>query len=294
MPLTKLKTTPEYSWTFSAIGTQWEIVTDAQIVPEHRQQIIDLIEVFDRTYSRFRKDSLVATMAKKPGEYTLPRNAEQLFDYYDALWEITEQKVTPMVGELLASAGYDEAYSLKPTDKLPAVVNYREVLQRNGSTVYLKQGALLDIGAVGKGFLIDEVSRMLTELNYKSFTVDGSGDMRTVGAREEVIGLENPFDTTQIIGTVRLSGRALCASASNRRAWGDWHHIVDPVTNQPVRDIIATWVIADSAMIADGLATALFFVSPKTLAQRYTYEYIRMHADGSIEYSDYFSEGIFS
>jgi thiamine biosynthesis lipoprotein len=65
------------------------------------------------------------------------------------------------------------------------------------------------------------------------------------------------------------------------------------VTARPTRDVIATWVIADSAMIADGLATALFFTAPEKLAATYNYEYLRMHANGSIEYSEYFAKGVF-
>lgn len=293
MPSTTLKTTPRYSWQFDAIGTKWEIVTQLLISGALRKTIEYTIEEFDATYSRFRSDSLISKMAETPGEYLLPENSELIFNFYDELWDITHHKVTPTIGSTLALAGYDATYSLKQSESIDPVKNYQEVIRRDGLTFSLKSNVLLDIGAVGKGYLVDRISQILQESGHDTFVVDGSGDMRVSGKYNETVGLENPRDDTEVIGTIDFSDRAFCASAVNRRAWGEWHHIIDPTTNQPVRDIIATWVLADSAMIADGLATALFFVSPEKLATRYTYEYMRMHADGGVEYSNYFSKGIF-
>lgn len=293
MPSIKSKTTPKYSWQFDAIGTKWEIVSSLSISHSLKIRITKAIEDFDLTYSRFRSDSLVRKMAETPGEYEMPKSAETILNFYDELWDITEKKVTPMVGDVLVSAGYDEKYSLRPQATISPAFNYKKTVERSGTKVTLTHKAHIDIGAVGKGFLIDEIAQLLKNEGHDSFVVDGSGDMKVVGERVEVVGLENPHNTTEVIGTVNITNRALGASATNRRAWGNWHHIVDPIAGTPVQDIVATWVLADSAMIADGIATALFFISPQKLAERYTYEYLRIRADGSAEYSNYFSKGIF-
>jgi thiamine biosynthesis lipoprotein len=62
---------------------------------------------------------------------------------------------------------------------------------------------------------------------------------------------------------------------------------------KPTFEIVATWVIAEQTMIADGLATALFFVPPEQLREAFQFEYARMHYNGSLEYSPRFKEGIF-
>jgi thiamine biosynthesis lipoprotein len=293
MPSTRLKQTQRHSWAFDAIGTRWKIVSTSEINSPTQTRIKELIEAFDGIYSRFRSDSLIRVMANSPGEYQFPDSVTALFDFYDELWEITDHKVSPMVGSTLASAGYDEAYSLKPVGVRYKVPNYKQALHRTGTLLRLEGSTHIDIGAIGKGFLIDEITELLRIEGHTSFVVDGSGDVRVVGARTETIGLENPRDTSEVVGTVPLSNRALCASATNRRAWGDWHHVIDATTARPTQEIIATWVVADTAMIADGLATALFFVCPQVLAKRYTYEYMRMHADGGVEYSNYFAKGLF-
>ncbi|HEV7952266.1 MAG TPA: hypothetical protein VGO98_02725, partial [Candidatus Saccharimonadales bacterium] len=61
----------------------------------------------------------------------------------------------------------------------------------------------------------------------------------------------------------------------------------------PERDIIATWAIAKGAMISDGLATALFFTDPEKLAQSFAFQYVRIHQNGSVDYSSNFDGELF-
>jgi len=293
MPSTKSNPTPKHSWQFVAIGTKWEITASREISDDSKKVVTELIDDFDVTYSRFRSDSLVSTIAKTPGQYIFPKSSQELFGFYDELWEITDHQVSPMVGDILASAGYDAEYSLKPDASIKPALDYKKTVRRNGTSITVTESTLIDIGAVGKGYLVDQMVSCLYSLGYDSFVVDGSGDMRIVGEYEETVGLEDPRDTSKILGTVTVKNRALCASANNRRSWGDWHHIIEPSSARPTKEIVATWVIADTAMIADGLATALFFTSPEKLAGRYTYEYMRMHANGSVEYSNNFAKEVF-
>ena len=77
---------------------------------------------------------------------------------------------------------------------------------------------------------------------------------------------------------------ALCASAVNRRSWGEGlHHVLDARTGRPTSDVVATWVIAGEALVADALATALFFVPPARLMPEFDFTFVRVNADGRIE-----------
>ncbi|RYF27149.1 MAG: FAD:protein FMN transferase, partial [Chloroflexi bacterium] len=131
---------------------------------------------------------------------------------------------------------------------------------------------------------VDIVANLLKKHDHTQFTVDGSGDIYTT--RSEIIGLEHPFDSSKIIGTASIQDKSICGSASNKRAWGEGlHHIIDPTTSKPTNEIIAAWAIADTAMHADGLATALFFVAPDILLQHIAFDYVIVHKDGRIAYS---------
>ena len=109
------------------------------------------------------------------------------------------------------------------------------------------------------------------------------------------VGLEHPYDPARAIGIVSLGAGALCASAANRRAWGDGlHHVLDGTTGAPVRTVVASWAMAATAMMADALATALFFVDGSRLQQEFDCSWLTVYSDGHAEYSADFEGVLFS
>ena len=127
--------------------------------------------------------------------------------------------------------------------------------------------------------------------------IDASGDLLNAGAAcRSTWALEHPYDPARAIGIVSLGAGALCASAANRRAWGDGlHHVLDGTTGAPVRTVVASWAMAASAMVADALATALFFVDGSAAASRSsTVRWLTVHSDGHAEYSADFEGVLFS
>jgi thiamine biosynthesis lipoprotein len=115
--------------------------------------------------------------------------------------------------------------------------------------------------------------------------VDASGDLLVRGAPQR-IALEHPYDPRRAIGVVTVADEALCASAANRRAWGDGlHHVLDARTGRPVRTVVATWAIAGAAMIADAAATALFFDGGAEFAGEHGVHWVRVLSDGRAEWS---------
>src|SRR5687767_12462755 len=76
--------------------------------------------------------------------------------------------------------------------------------------------------------------------------------------------------------------------------WGDrLHHVVDARARQPVHDVVATWVVADNAALADGVATALFFTSGRELETSFPFSCVRLLASGGIEASTSFDGQLF-
>lgn len=276
---------PKHNYSFEAIGTQWQIETDTSLTSAVKQDIATCIKSFDAVYSRFRADSLVCTIAEKgKGSYQFPDSIKDLLHWYQKLYIATNQKVTPLIGRVLEDLGYDQTYSLQKKAATSAPL-WDDVLSLDGSTVNVLQPVTIDIGAAGKGYLVDCIAEILIHQKIESFVIDASGDMY-VSQSEQTIGLENPLDPSKVLGVTRITNGALCASASNRRKWGgDLHHIVDPHTAQPVQDVIATWVIAATTMQADGIATALFFVPPEQLRDIAGFSYVILFSNGSMKYS---------
>ena len=294
MPSIKSKQTQRHSFEFVALGTEWRIDTSSPLDGSVTARIKNELDAYEKVYSRFRDDSIVAEMARKPGVYVFPSDFSQLFALYMVYYQLTNGAMTPLVGCALEQLGYDRHYSLKRKKVLDIPAIEDVLLWDKASTITTKQTVVFDIGAAGKGQAVDRVAAILKGV-ADDFTIDASGDIYHSGPSSEVIGLEHPGDPTKVIGTVAIKNQSLCASASNRRAWDDVHHIVNARTLEPVRSVVATWVIANSAMVADGLATALFLVdSVDALNDYFDFSYVRMFADGAVDYSTNFEGELFT
>jgi thiamine biosynthesis lipoprotein len=268
-------------WRFDAIGTRWEIEGD--LGGGDRAVVGDLIERFDRDWSRFRADSAVTRLATAGGALE-SADAAPMLDAYQAVSEATAGAVNPLVGASLEALGYDPDYTLTPDRPVAARGDWTDVISWTAQGATASAPALIDVGALGKGRLVDVVFAALSDVTG-DLVVDAGGDMRVRGAVVRT-ALEHPFDAAKAIGVVELRDAALCGSAINRRAWGDGlHHVLDARTGQPVRTWAAAWALGADAMRADAVATALFFEGGPELADGWGIEWVRMTTDGTAERS---------
>jgi len=272
-------------WDFDAIGTRWQVQTDADLPADLRAAVGTLVDGFDREWSRFRADSVVSALARGAGALAAPPDARAMLDAYVDLDEATGGAVNPLVGAALSRRGYDADYSLIDHGAGAAPADWQDRLSWADQTLALSAPAMIDVGALGKGRLVDRVADLIASRAPGGAVVDASGDVAVRGV-SEWIGLEHPYDPSRAIGRWRVSGASLCASAVNRRAWGDGlHHVLDARTGQPVRTVAATWAKGATTMIADAVATALFFDGGPELARAWDVSWVRMTTDGRVEWS---------
>jgi FAD:protein FMN transferase len=280
-----------YQYQFDAIGTRWVIdLYDCPPFFESRlfeQKIKQRIDEYDKVYSRFRSDSLVTQISEVAGKYTFPDDSKDLFDIYKRVYDITGGKVTPLIGTLMEQTGYDASYSLIESQKKHQVPDWDDTLAFDFPTLTTKSPTLLDFGAAGKGHCIDIVSEIIKEIGISEFCVDAGGDICyfSKSNTEIVIGLEDPKNQSNALGTITLLNSSLCGSSGNRRVWSKYHHIMDPDTKVSTNDVLATWVCAESTIVADALATCLFFVNPSLLIKEFTFDYVILYPDYSTESS---------
>jgi len=286
---------PHAELALEAIGAPWKITTPDPLPQWVAESISARIDEFDSTYSRFRADSLVAAIARESGTWQFPPDAAPLFALYRALYNATEGAMSPLVGARLEDLGYDRDYSLRPRDEVVDVPAWDDIMHWDGTRLITTAPVLVDVGAAGKGYLVDLVAVVLRDAGIDEYLIDASGDLVHRGETPVRVGLEHPFDPTKAIGICELSNAALCASAPGRRSWGPGlHHILDATTGRPTETVAATWALAPSGLQADGLATALFFAAAPALSARYTFEYVRMFPDSRIEYSRSFPGELFT
>ncbi|WP_449385631.1 FAD:protein FMN transferase [Cellulomonas soli] len=274
---------------FDAIGTSWLVVTDRPLTTRTRADLLDLVQEVEATCSRFRRDSLLAACRDAPhgGRFRFPAHTTALFDLLDALHTATDGAVDPLVGHDLERLGYDRDYTLIPAPPGPRHAStWGTAVRHEGADLLTDGPVVIDLGAAGKGHVVDLVCSALREAGVERAVVDAGGDLRVLGDTPVRIGLEDPRDPSRVLGVLDVHERALCASASNRRTWGPGlHHLLDARTGRPVQDVLATWVLADSAALADGLATALFVADAAPLVEHFTFSWVRLLATGRAQTS---------
>lgn len=152
------------------------------------------------------------------------------------------------------------------------VVDYRLVeLNEEDQTVYLpKEGMMLDLGAIAKGYITDEAARILVEEGVNTAIVDLGGDIVVVGnstrGEDEPwnVGIQNPYgERGEIIGLVPVSDEAIVTSGIYERVVEEdgetYHHLIDPETGFPfVNNLAGLSVIAEDALTADALSSLAF------------------------------------
>ncbi len=282
------------AWRFEAIGTHWRIDTRDVLPRSVADAVAERVDRFDRDWSRFRDDSRVARIARRPGRHVLAPDAGPLLAFYRELYEATAGRVSPLVGRSLEALGYDATYRLRAEDDIPVPPAWDDAVAWDGAALEVARPVVVDVGAAGKGYLVDLVSDLLADAGIDEHIVDASGDLRSRGVPMR-IALEHPLDPAKAIGVAELADGAFCASATTRRAWGDGlHHVLDAVTGLPTRSVIATWVLAPTALVADGVATALFLDPAPELLSRSATAYARMSSDGTVDASTDFPGELFA
>lgn len=115
-------------------------------------------------------------------------------------------------------------------------------------------GAQIDLGAIAKGFIIDEIVSLLRRANVATGLVNAGGDIRAFGERTWFIQLRNPHRPGCTIGNIPIRDAALCVSANTFQPG----HIRDPRRAKTAEGTTAAAVVARTAADADAWATALF------------------------------------
>lgn len=162
-----------------------------------------------------------------------------------------------------------------PNPKLPSaeqiaarlpLVDHRQVeLDPGARTVRLKrQGMRLTLGGIAKGYIVDRASAVLRQRGFPNHLISAGGDMFAAGrrgARRWTIGIYHPRDR-RVVSKLALENQGAATSGNYERFviidGVRYHHILDPRTGRPVRGLSSVTVVADSAMLADAYATAVF------------------------------------
>ena len=168
------------------------------------------------------------------------------------------------------------------------------VIDEAASTVFLSDPlSRLDVGAVAKGWSVEQVCRNAPE----GLLVSVGGNVRATGPKPTgnpwVVGLQSPDgDADDYLHTLNLKTGSVVTSGDYQRYYvvdgKPYHHIIDPETLYPADRWRAVSVVCPDSGLADCLSTALFILpqeAGQTLLDQTGAEAMWLLADGTRLYS---------
>ena len=154
----------------------------------------------------------------------------------------------------------------------------------------------LDVGAVGKGYAVEQAARAAQARGLTSALLNVGGNLRAIGTKPGgkpwTAGIENPWaDDPAYIQAVELAdGDSLVISGDYQRYFEyegvRYAHLIDLTTGYPARYVSSVAVLAhaEAGGLADALSTGLFCLpeqTGRTLADRNGWAVLWMHTDKS-------------
>lgn len=224
-------------------------------------------------FSIYRADSAISALNRDgmlenaPAEFIeLLNHAKSLAAISDGVYDPTIQPVWQLYFTHFTAANPDPAGPTRADlDAALALVNWRdvEVDAARGRVAFARPGMGLTLNARAQGYITDKVATVLRAHGFENILVD-MGEPRALSAKPDGsawrIGIANPADNNRSITEVSVTDKCVSTSGGYGTlfdAEGKFTHIIDTRTGLTAPAMLGVTVIADTATIADGIATTL-------------------------------------
>lgn len=180
--------------------------------------------------------------------------------------------------------------------RLPADDEIAEALDRVGgekvlldserqSVSFDQSGVEINFNSIGKGYALDSAAAVLDAAGHGDYIWHGGGssvlargENRANPGRGWTVGLRHPLQPERRLAEFRLRDRGLATAGGATQFFEHerrrFSHIIDPRTGWPAEGIYSATVLANTAALADALATAFFVMGAEAVE-----DYCRRHPD---------------
>jgi len=123
----------------------------------------------------------------------------------------------------------------------------------------------VDLGAIGKGYAVEQLAQRLEEWGISDFLIHGGRSSVVArgcapGQAGWPVRMQHPQRRGAVLARFELRDRALGASGIEKG-----RHIIDPRSKRPASGALAAWVIAPEAALADALSTAFMILTAEAI-----------------------------
>ena len=260
-----------------AMATRFEIVLtngDPVRLRAAAEEALEEIVRWEAALSLYRPESDIARV--NAGAAAAPiRVRPQVFRLLQQARElsrISADAFDPTVGPLVKAWGFMGGNGKVPDSSLIEEARQRvgwnsiELIEADQSVRFLRPGMMLDLGAIGKGFALDQAAELLKDAGVTSALLHGgTSSVVAIGTPSGRPGwrvaLPLVGDHAFSEDHVDLVDQSLSVSGVHGKAFLDGDrllgHVLDPRIGQPVEGARMAAVILPSATESDALSTAL-------------------------------------
>ncbi len=175
-----------------------------------------------------------------------------------SLWDFSdlEHKTEPPAEEAIAKA--------------KALVDYSGISFTGNTLSFATPGMQLELGAVAKGYIADQVKDFLLSKGVTSAIINLGGNILLVGEKTDGsafnVGIQKPFEDRDavVVAISELKDCSMVSSGIYERYFYDesgnfYHHILDSKTGYPCNtDLLQVTIISKDSATGDALSTACF------------------------------------
>lgn len=139
----------------------------------------------------------------------------------------------------------------------------------NGNIRFMNEGMGITLDGIAKGYIVDQVSELLTANGIVKHLINAGGDIRTSGSAANgkpwTVAIQDPAKQKQYPDVIQMTSGAI-ATSGNYEVFYDrekvFHHIVDGRTGLSPEISASVTVKADTVMDADAMSTSVFVMQP--------------------------------
>lgn len=259
------------------MGTTWRVdlvVADESVLAALETRCADVLNRIVTEMSQWEHTSHLSRFNRlRGGQWLdLPRGFAAVVGEALEIAEMTRGAFDPTVGRASQMWGFgSEAVTRTPSEDAIADAAKAAGWQRLAFDRAMKRlrqpgGVALDLCAIAKGYGVDCLAAVLEGAGITSYLAEIGGELRAAGVKPDMqpwwVAIEEDENGDFAPLRLALSGWAVATSGNSRRFhdFGTLRlgHTIDPASGVPMlRGAESVTVVAESAMRADALATAL-------------------------------------
>lgn len=271
----------------NAMATRFEIVlhgSNATMLRAAGEEALDEIARLESQLSLYRPTSEIARINARaafepvrvtPIVFNLLKHARDLTIQCNSAFDITIAPLVRCWGFMNGTGHAPDPQHLVAARECIGIA-HGQFDDARQTVRFDREGVMLDLGAIGKGFAIDRAVDLLREAGIESALVHGgTSTVYAMGKPSDAdtwkIAIANTFGTPNTesanLPTVTLQNEALSVSAIWGRSFEKdgkiLGHIIDPRTGEPTQGAQLAAVVSKSATDSDALSTALLVLGTK-------------------------------